>query len=73
MVFGFVKSLLGFKTGGVITDGKLNPTNMGVMPSRKNPPRLVTTLKPRPFFGFKLGGVIKLKKRKRKCGCKCKK
>jgi len=67
MVFGFVKNLLGFNIGGVITDGKLNPTNMGVS-SRRNPPRFSAN---RPITPrFKLGGVIKLKRKKRKCGCK---
>lgn len=66
MVFGAIRSFLGFKMGGVITDGKLNPTNIGVQPTPRRTPRFQNTRPPM----FKLGGVIRLKKRKRKCGCK---
>jgi hypothetical protein len=66
MVFGFVKNLLGFKMGGVITDGKLNPTNIGVEPTPRRTPRFKINRPPM----YKLGGVIKLRKKRRGCGCK---
>ena len=74
MVFGFVKNLLGFKFGGVVTDGQLNPSNIGLKPVSSSPEMFSrgyrTRFKNLPSTPFKLGGVIRLKKRKKKCGCK---
>jgi hypothetical protein len=66
MVFNAIKNFLGFKMGGVITDGKLNPTNIGVQPTPRRTPRFKNNRPPM----YKLGGVIKLRKKRRGCNCK---
>ena len=81
-MFGFVKDLLGFNIGGVVADGKLNPTNIGL-------PRTAPVFKynrPQDFnfamkrfgtsgtskgpansqFQFKIGGIVRRRSTKLK-------
>ena len=79
-MFGFVKDLLGFNIGGVVADGKLNPTNVGAAPSGPTYRGEVYSRPRGTLFRqfpsqFRIGGIVRkrsnrLKKKRRGCGCR---